>query len=383
MEFSAAVPRSILFGVGRAAECGRAASALGARPLLATGSDPARAQAVRASLRAAGIPPAAEFAVSGEPTLAVAESIARAARDARCDLVVSVGGGSVLDAGKAAAALAPNDGPPRRYIEVVGEGRPLERAPLPHIAVPTTSGTGAEATRNAVLGAPEEGVKASLRDPRLVPAVALVDPELAAGAPPAVAAAAGLDALAQLLEAFTSCRANPFTDGFCREGLARAGRSLRASVLAPSAAARADMALAALFSGIALANAGLGAVHGFAGPLGGMTGAPHGALCAALLAPVTRANLAALEGRQPKSDALARYDEAARLLTGGAIQRGGLADWLGQLATDLGVPGLRALGVDPSRRAEAVQKALRASSMKGNPVALDEAELAAILVAAE
>jgi alcohol dehydrogenase class IV len=377
MRFDFATSGKILFGAGRAAEAATEARALGLRPLLVTGANPARAADIRETLR-----PVAEISVPGEPTVDLAQSIAAIARDARCDVVVSVGGGSVIDAGKAAAALLANHGEAIEYLEVIGAGRPLARAPLPHVSVPTTAGTGAEATRNAVLGSPTHGVKVSMRHPLMLPTVAIVDSSMTAGAPAPVVAAAGLDALTQLLEAFVTPFANPMTDALCREGLLRAGRSIRKIVDAPDDEARADMSLAALFSGIALSNARLGAVHGFAGPLGGMTGAAHGALCAALLPAVVEANIRALESRAPASASLARMDEVARLLMNdGNASRAQLPSWLRQLVDDLAIPTLEVLGLSSARHAEAADKARVASSMKGNPIELSTDELLAIVAA--
>ena len=328
------------------------------------------------------------LSVPGEPTVALVADLAEQVRGAACDEVIGIGGGSALDAAKAVAALATNAGDILDYLEVIGRARPLAKAPLPCIALPTTAGTGSEATRNAVLDSPEHGVKASMRSPLMLPRVAIVDPELCAGMPQDVTAATGLDALTQLLEAFVSPKANPMTDPLCRDGIARAARSLRrACADGADMAAREDMALAALFGGIALANAGLGAVHGFAGPLGGMLHAPHGALCACLLPHVMSANARALEARAPEPGgsgaAAARLAEAARILTGDpAATAADGAAWTHALCRDLRVRSLRALGLTQAMIPDAVAKARGASSMKGNPVALTDAELAGILQAA-
>lgn len=380
MRFEFAAPRRIVFGADRADEAGEVVGALGRRALLVTGGDPHRARSVREPLEAAGIH-CEPYAVRGEPTVAVAEEAADLARETACDVVVSVGGGSVLDTGKAAAALSQVQGPTLDYLEVVGEGRPLDGTPLSHVAVPTTAGTGSEATRNAVLGVPDARVKVSLRDPAMVPAVALVDPALATTASPAVTAASGLDALTQLIEPLTSHRASPMTDALCREALPRVARSLRRAVAdGEDLAARADMALASLHSGLALANAGLGAVHGLAGPLGGVSAAPHGAVCGRLLPDATQVNVRALRERAPDSPALVRYREAAALLTGdpeAAIEDG--INWLRALVDDLEVPrlGAYALGDDDIDRV--VEAAARASSMRGNPVELTAEERREIL----
>lgn len=383
MRFEFASAAQILFGRGVVAEAAPAARAAGNRVLLVTGSSGVRAAGLQDNLRTCGLA-VEEFRVTGEPSLATVRQGVTRARQAGCDVVLAVGGGSAVDAGKAIAALLTNPGDVLDYLEVIGVGKQLERPAAPLIAVPTTAGTGAEVTRNAVLLSPEHRVKASLRSRFLLPRLALVDPELTLDLPPAVTAATGLDALTQLIEAFVSVRANPMTDGFCREGIPRAARSLvQAFRHGRDLEARADMALASLLSGLALANAGLGAVHGFAAAIGGMFPAPHGAVCAALLAPVMETNLRALRARQPRNPALGRYDEVARLLTGDAAAGAeeGIA-WVRRITSELAIPGLRRYGVEQSQCAEAVARAARASSMRGNPIPLAEDELTAILQAA-
>jgi alcohol dehydrogenase class IV len=297
--------------------------------------------------------------------------------------VVACGGGSAIDAGKAVAALLGNGADPLHYLEVVGRGQPIALPSAPFVAIPTTAGTGSEVTRNAVLSSPEHRVKASLRSPLMLPRAAIVDPDLLVGLPPHVVAASGLDALAQLLEPFVSVRANPLVDALCREGLARSARSLRRAFEGDrSEGVRVDLALASLFGGLALANAGLGAVHGLAAPVGGLFEAPHGSACAALLPAVLRVNLAALSRRRPESPALGRYREIAAILTGrpAAEAQDGVA-WVESLALALQVPGLAHWGASASDVPLLVAKARAASSMKGNPVELDEAELAEIVSA--
>ena len=248
------------------------------------------------------------FAVPGEPTVGLVQAAVQTARAAGCDCVIAIGGGSTLDTGKAAGALLANPGDLLDYLEVVGKNQPLLRPGLPVIAIPTTAGTGAEVTKNAVLGVPEQKFKVSLRGAYLLPRVALVDPELTFSLPPAVTASTGLDALTQVIEPYVSKRANPLVDLWCREGIARAGRSLRRAYSEGSdPAAREDMAYTSLLGGLSLANAGLGAVHGFASPLGGEFNAPHGAICAALLAPAMKVNVRALGERAPAHPALERY----------------------------------------------------------------------------
>jgi len=286
-----------------------------------------------------------------------------------------------MDTGKAIAAMLTNSGELEDYLEVVGRGKPLTLPPVPYIAIPTTAGTGAEVTRNAVLRVPEHGVKVSMRSPLMLPRLAVVDPALTHSMPPSVTASTGLDALTQLMEVYVSNKANPLTDGICREGLKRAGRSLRKAYDDGSdQAAREDMALASLFSGLALANAKLGAVHGFAGPLGGMISAPHGVICARLLPYVMQANVQALQSRAVGSPALARHDEIARLLTGKVTARAvdGLA-WVQELCETLKVPPLAEFGLKEQDFPMVVAKAKKSSSMKGNPIILTDDELMEIL----
>jgi alcohol dehydrogenase class IV len=380
LDFS--IPPRVLVGRGAATEAGAATASLGRRVLLVTGRTPARAAPVRGALDAAGLD-IVVWSTAGEPEVGDVTRGVAALRDAACDVVVAVGGGSVLDTGKAIAALAANDGDAFDYLEVIGAGRPLVRPALPVVAVPTTAGTGSEATRNAVLASREHGVKVSLRGVHLLPRVAVVDPELTVDVPPDVTASTGLDALTQLIEAFVSIRANPMTDALCVAGIPRAAAALpRAFRAGHDLDAREDMALSSLWSGMALANAGLGAVHGLAGPLGGMFGAAHGALCAALLPHVMAANVAAVR-RAERFDALARFDRVARLLTGaaGATADDGVA-WVHALCEQLEIPRLGSLGVTTADIDQIVPSARRASSMKGNPVVLADAELASILAAA-
>jgi alcohol dehydrogenase class IV len=324
------------------------------------------------------------FSVSGEPEISTVESGVAVARSGQCDLVIGCGGGSVIDAAKAIAAMLTNDGEPLDYLEVIGRGKALTKPSAPFIAIPTTAGTGSEVTRNAVLASPEHRVKVSLRSPFMLAKVALIDPELTYDLPPAITASTGLDALTQLIEPYVSSRANPLTDGLCREGIVRAARSLRVAFDdGKNKSAREDMALASLFGGLALANAGLGAVHGFAGPIGGMFPAPHGAVCAALLPHVMATNLQAVRQRAPGIGTLQRYEEIGRLLTGNiqATADDGVK-WVSELVRLLQIPGLRTYSLRENDVGEVVSKATNASSMKANPIVLTTEELAETLRAA-
>ena len=378
--FEFATAGRVIVGAGRAAELPSTLAGLGSRALVCTGSQPARHARLIDRL---GVP-AAVFPVTGEPTVDVARSATGAARQHGADLVLAIGGGSVIDLGKAVAMLLGNGGDPLDYIELVGRGQPITRPSVPYVAVPTTAGTGAEVTANSVLAVPEHRLKASLRSPLMLPRVALVDPALTLDCPPAVTASSGLDALTQCLEPFVSVRANPLTDALAREGLARAAAGLRrAFVDGSDTDARTQMSVCSLLGGMCLANAKLGAVHGFAGPVGGTVDAPHGAVCAALLVPVVAANVAALRARAPDSPALFRYAVAARLLTGrhDATIEDGIA-WLRETVAMLAVPGLGAYGVRAEHADDLVAKAEQASSMQGNPIVLSAGELHSVLAAA-
>lgn len=380
MPFEFATVNRIIFGPGTLKQAGPLARELGRRALVLTGGGPAFVAPLLAVLDAQGLA-YATFAVIGEPSTELVRQGMALAAAAQADLVIGFGGGSALDAAKAIAVLATNGGDPLDYLEVVGRGQTLKAPALPILAIPTTAGTGAEVTRNAVLLSPEHRQKASLRSPTMLPRAAIVDPELTYGLPPDVTASTGLDALTQLIEPFTSIRANPLTDGLCREGMARAAGALRrACRRGDDAAAREDMALASLFGGLALANAGLGAVHGFAGPVGGMFPAPHGAVCAALLPHVMAVNIAALRARQPGNPVLDRYAEVAQIVTGSATAAAeDGAAWVAALSADLGVPPLAAYGITRADAPLLVEKTAAASSTKGNPIVLTPAELSEIL----
>jgi alcohol dehydrogenase class IV len=378
MRFEFATATRIVFGEGTAATLPDLARTFGARPLVVTGASRERAAAIVSALSAE------TFAVSGEPTVDLVREGARHAHAVGCDVVISMGGGSVIDAGKAIAILATNGGEPLEFLETVGKGRAITVPPLPFIAVPTTAGTGSEVTRNAVLGSSEHGVKASLRSPLMLPRVAVVDPELTYGLPPEITAFTGLDALTQLIEPYVSMRANPLVDAICVAGIERiAGALRRAYHNGADRDARRDMSLASLFGGLALANAGLGVVHGFAAPLGGQWKAPHGALCAALLAHGMAANVAGLRARAPHHPALERYSAIARLLTGrseASVEDG--IDWVIALSAELSIPALGAWGINETDLPGLAEKAVKASSTQANPLPLTQKELISVVRAA-
>lgn len=379
MQFEFATASRIIFRNDAAKDIPGLAAELGNRPCLVTGGSSARFRWLEEAIPGAHI-----VRITGEPDTDEVAQAAKAARQAGCDVVIGIGGGSAMDAAKIIAALITNTGDLFDYLEVVGKGQPLTEKPMPLITVPTTAGTGSEVTANGVLLVPEQGVKVSLRSTDMIANIAVVDPKLTLSMPPAVTAATGMDALTQLMEAFVSNKANPMTNGLCREGLIRAATSLPIAYTDGSnLEAREDMALASLFSGIVLANAKLGAVHGFAAPLGGAFKVPHGAVCACLLPHVTAANVAALHERLPDSPFLHAYAEIAVILTGDyTATPTDIADWLGELCGELSIPRLRDLGITQADFPSLIDKAANASSMKGNPIELADAELLGILEAA-
>ncbi len=369
--FGITAPGRILFGRGEATKAPGLIGVFGARGVVVHGANPARAAWLVEALG----PGVITLPCLGEPTLADLEAALTATRAHRPDWVCALGGGAALDLGKALAALIPAPDGPMEHLEVVGKGLPLKADPLPFIAIPTTAGTGAEVTKNAVIGLPDLGRKVSLRDDRMVARLAIVDPALTDGCPKAVTLASGLDAVTQVIEPYVSVKATPYTDALARPAIGSGMQALMRLMQGEDQEARDRLAWVSLCGGLALANAGLGAVHGFAGVIGGMTGAAHGAICGALLGPVLQANRAVADGV-----ARARLDEVCTLL----------ADGLGSSAEDApaalqawawaeGLPGLAKLGVREEQHGEIIAAARGASSMKGNPVVLPDTALRDIL----
>ena len=379
VHFDLAVPADVRFGAGRVSEVPDALAGLGAsRVLVVTGRTTSRADEIRSALSKAGIS-SIPFGVATEPSIERVRAAMALLADAGCDAVLGFGGGSAIDVAKAAALLASSGVDPLEHLEVIGAGRPIERPGLPCVAVPTTAGTGSEVTRNSVLSG--GGVKASLRSPLMLPKVAVVDPDLLAGLPSATIAASGMDALSQLIEPLLSQRANPFSDALARDGIGRSARSLRRAYQErmEDAAVREDLALASLFGGICLANSGLGAVHGIAAAAGARLAAPHGAVCAAVLAAAMEVNLRVLRERAPAHPALLRMAEVALLLTGqpDATPEDGIV-WLQELTAALSIPGLASYRLSEDEIPAVVTAAQKASSMRGNPIELTDAEVTEI-----
>ena len=373
----------ILFGRGRIAELPDLIKLSGKKVMLVTGAHPGRHDSLRAQLEKAGLSVAVE-PVSGEPTVRRVSEITDSILRQQCEVVAGIGGGSVIDAGKAAAALANNPGDIMDYLEVVGAGKALPQPSLPYIAIPTTAGTGAEVTKNSVITVPEQHVKVSLRSPFMLPRFALVDPDLALDCPPEVSVNCGFDALCHLIEAYLSAKATPMSDAVCREGLSRmGGGALVLHWMRPDDPnVMVNISLGSLLGGMALANGGLGAVHGFAGVIGGMTGAPHGAVCAALLPAVLRMNLdIACQGKQPLCrQTMARINETALMLSRDVNSKTqDLITLIENMSTQQNVAGLEKLGVKRADFPVIIEKSSRASSMKGNPFLLTAEQLFQIL----
>ena len=399
----ARLPR-ILFGAGRSAELGPVAREFGERALVVVRGhgfvDGPDWQRLSRQLAESGVEFEVE-GVDGEPSPTLVDGIAArhgaaAGRGATVDVVVGIGGGSVLDTAKAVAGLLIPGNSVMDHLEGIGPGQPYRGPSVPFVAVPTTAGTGSEATKNAVLSVRGAGgFKKSFRDDALVAQVAIVDPDLLAGCPPSLIAANGMDALTQLLESYVSSRANVFTDALALSGLAAAREGLVAWYEAAAAGrgaegpgseaagARGRMAYAALCSGICLAQAGLGAVHGLASPLGALFPIPHGAACGATLAAATRVNVLALEQREPANPALLRYSVLGRLLTGRSVDddseaRRALGELLESWRAHLAVPRLSAFGITEAD-IPVITADSRGSSMKTNPIVLTDGEIATIL----
>ena len=384
----ARLPR-IEFGAGSIGKLAALAANYGDSLLVVTGAHSLDAsgvwQRIEQDLKNAGLH-WQRVRISGEPSPQLVDDIAASHRQHAIDLVIGIGGGSVLDAAKAIAGLLRVDDSVMDYLEGVGPEKPYHGPAVPFIAIPTTAGTGSEATRNAVLSVSgREGFKKSFRDEQLVPACALLDPELLASCPAPLIAADGMDALTQLLESLVSLRANPLTDALAWSGL----RMARDSLLpwyegrGDQAAARAGMAYAALLSGITLAQTGLGSVHGLASPLGAFFPIPHGVVCGTLVAAATRININAMLEREPDNPALDKYRQVAELLCQRSFSSRELAwqallrlldDWTQRLQ----LPLLDHYGITPDTFAHTVASS-RGSSMKTNPIVLRDEEIAAVL----
>lgn len=383
------LPR-IELGAGTLAKLPGFVKSLGSRVLLVTGASSLQAsplwENVTGGLKAHGIA-WRHLTIAGEPSPQMVDEAVRVLRTEMVDVVVGIGGGSALDAAKAIAGLLKPGNSVMDHLEGVGPELPYGGPATPFIAVPTTAGTGSEATKNAVLSVQgADGFKKSFRDEKLMAEVALVDPDLLASCPRAVIAANGMDAFTQLLESYVSSRASPLTDALAWSGMDAARQGLLAfHADAGDATARGQMAYAALMSGITLAQAGLGSVHGLAAPLGAFFPIPHGVACGTLLAVATRVNIEVLGAREPSHAALAKYAQVGRLLSGNTHlgddeAQAALLETLESWTRKLALPGLGHFGVTAADVVRIVENS-RGSSMKTNPVRLNDDEIAGIITA--
>ena len=380
MQFEFSTASRIIFGSGKLDSIGVIASELGKNAFIVSGCPKSISNRLCSTLETFGIR-YSSIKIDQEPTIDEIETIIEIVKQFSPDMVIGIGGGSAIDSAKATASLITNPGEITDYLEVIGLGKPLVNPSLPLIAIPTTSGTGAEVTKNAVLASPKHNVKVSLRSPYLLPKIALVDPELTVSVPPAITAFTGLDALTQLIEPFTCIDPNPITDVLCRDGIQRISRSIyQAHDNGADLHAREDLSLASLFSGLALANAKLGAVHGFAGAIGGIIQAPHGAICASLLSNTMEANIKALSERAPSHQVLERYEAIAKILLEhpSATAKDGV-QWVRNFCNHAKIPSLSAYGLSEVNFDDILEKAMKSSSMKGNPITLSKTELCNIL----
>ena len=366
MDFSFATSQEIRFGAGSAKSIPSLIDDSMKRMLVITGSSSYRHRNLL-NLLEESVERLEILSVTGEPEIHAIDKLNESARSFDPDVIVAIGGGSVIDVGKAISGLLGNGGSIIDYVEGVGKGKKIHSPGPPLLALPTTSGSGAEVTKNAVIAIKGSGLKASIRSEHLLPRYAIVDPELTHELPKEVTASTGMDALIQCIEPFVSRFANPLSDGLAREGIKRGARWLKAAVQEGSAESREHLAVTSLCGGMALANAKLGAVHGFAGVIGGMIDAPHGALCASLLVPVMKMNLAMAQANGNHS-AKAKFDELACLLTNNPSAQGHYSiAWLEGLVSELPLKSLRELGFRSDMMEEATTMALKSSSMKGNP----------------
>ncbi len=378
--FEFATAKWIIFGDGSAEKIPDNALNLGEKPLIVTGKNQNRCKFLLDDFTKKKIK-FETFSVNGEPTTNVVTECLKLASRSKTDVIIGIGGGSAIDTGKAVSALVTNGGDLFDYLEVIGRGKPIKNPTIPFIAVPTTAGTGTEVTKNAVIKSNEHSVKVSLRSPFMLPDIAILDPVLTYSMPKEVTASTGLDAFTQVIEPYVSIKANMLTDAICKEGIKRISRSLLKAFNNPTEAkAREDMCIGSLFGGIALANAKLGAVHGFAGPMGGMIGAPHGVVCGILLPYVIKANIKALEERKPSSVVFKKYEKIARIVTKNEKAKPkDLIQWTDELYEKLNMPHLSEVDLKEEQIEELIGKAKISNSMQGNPIVLTDEELRGII----
>ena len=369
----------IRFGRGQAETAVEEIIRRGHRVLLVRGRSVAWADELSANLEDKGVTLESVFCTA-EPDLAMLEAARKTTQQAQSDVVVAVGGGAVIDLAKAIAALAPSNSAALDHLEGVGQGQPLTADPLPFIALPSTAGTGAEVTKNAVISVPDAGRKVSLRDDRMLPNLAIIDPALTDNAPRSVTLSSGLDAVTQVIEPYLCNRSNPLVDAIARAAIPVGLSALAQLEQGESAAARDQMAYVSLVGGMALANAGLGAVHGLAGVVGGRLGAPHGLICGRLLGPVLAANHEAL---LQQGQSVERFDEVAHWLsTHLDIGTDNPFEALSALLDQWQVDRLGKWLADDVNLHTLAEEAAGASSMRANPCVLSTDALVGIMRAA-
>jgi len=376
---------SLVFGVGNRNKIVSLAGKFGKNVLLLTGSDSLRRSGFLSEIETSLTKEyfrLAHYSVKGEPSPSLVDRIVQDIISFRPDVVVAIGGGSVLDAGKAISAMLPLGEPVINYLEGVGT-KQHPGLKVPFIAVPTTAGTGSEATKNAVLSeVGEKGFKKSLRHENLVPDAALLDPELTYDCPPEITAASGMDCLTQLIESFVSLAANPFTDALAFPAIRNVFHYLPEVFRYPrSEEGRSAMLYAAYISGITLANAGLGTVHGIASALGGLAQIPHGVLCGTIMAEANRITISKLVENAPESLAMRKYIQLTELIPGEknvSPQRCAeiFPEFLDRLTSSLHLPRLGEFGITK----DIIISSVKISENKNNPVPLSEDEIREILL---
>lgn len=370
----------IIFGSGKIAEFPTLTASLGKRAFLVRGKSRAYGESFYEALDSAKLE-VTEFSVNHEPDIETINQAVKIARENDCEFVVAFGGGSVIDTAKAVSALLNNEGELTDYLEVVGKGHPLNKPAKSLIAIPTTAGTGSEVTKNAVISVPDQRVKVSMRSNLMMPAIALVDPRFTIGLPAEITATSGMDAFIQVVEPYVCNSPDPMVDMFCRDAIPRASKYLpKAYQAGLDEEARVNMSWVSLLGGMSLANAKLGAVHGFAGPIGGMFDAPHGAVCAALMPAVMQVNIEGVVAQSGNEETLNRYREVAQWVTG--KENATIQDaftWFTELGVMLKIRSLKAFGIQKSDFPSIIEKAKHSSSMKGNPVKLSDDDMYKIL----
>lgn len=368
----------IIFGEGAFQDSLSVINQFGYSVLLVTGKDKQRAIPLLNYLKAQNMR-YQHVAINGEPNITMVEETAIIGRKFKPDMVIAIGGGSVLDMGKALAAIIPNQGNVYDYVEVVGRNVPLKAKPLSFIAIPTTASTGSEVTRNAVLKSGQDKVKVSLRSPDMLADVAIIDPTLTYGTDPYTSGRGAMDAFTHLMEAYVCGAPNPLTDMVCEEGLRRLSQSIIAGCKEDNHSARSDLAFAALLGGMAITNAKLGAAHGLASALGGKLDAPHSVITARLAPYVMLENINAAR-KAGRVDVINRYRKLAHLVTGraNANEHDGVL-WVRMILEQLDLPSLSQFGVCQTSFEQVASDALKSVAIKGNPLPLNEERLVYIL----